>query len=284
MNALAALRSAWRALATNLMRSMLTMLGIIIGVAAVITTIAIGSGAQQRVAEQIKGLGSNVMLVLPGAQTAGGVRLGAQTGQALTEEDAYAIAREVPEVQVAAPTSRTGTQIVAGNANWATSAFGMTPDYLEARDWPLASGRTFEPGEVSGSGKVALIGQTVAAQLFGDADPIDQVIRVNKVLLTVVGVLGRKGQNSFGQDQDDVVMVPISTFRNRIQGQAVGKLKRVGSISVKVREGVSMKLAEDNIRELLRQRHRLQPGTDDDFSVRNLTELLSELGLCLFYE
>ncbi len=274
MNALAALRSAWRALATNLMRSMLTMLGIIIGVAAVITTIAIGSGAQQRVAEQIKGLGSNVMLVLPGAQTAGGVRLGAQTGQALTEEDAYAIAREVPEVQVAAPTSRTGTQIVAGNANWATSAFGMTPDYLEARDWPLASGRTFEPGEVSGSGKVALIGQTVAAQLFGDADPIDQVIRVNKVLLTVVGVLGRKGPNSFGQDQDDVVMVPISTFRNRIQGQAVGKLKRVGSISVKVREGVSMKLAEDNIRELLRQRHRLQPGTDDDFSVRNLTELL----------
>ncbi len=274
MNALAALRSAWRALATNLMRSMLTMLGIIIGVAAVITTIAIGSGAQQRVAEQIKGLGSNVMLVLPGAQTAGGVRLGAQTGQALTEEDAYAIAREVPEVQVAAPTSRTGTQIVAGNANWATSAFGMTPDYLEARDWPLASGRTFEPGEVSGSGKVALIGQTVAAQLFGDADPIDQVIRVNKVLLTVVGVLGRKGQNSFGQDQDDVVMVPISTFRNRIQGQAVGKLKRVGSVSVKVREGVSMKLAVDNIRELLRQRHRLQPGTDDDFSVRNLTELL----------
>ncbi len=274
MNALAALRSAWRALATNLMRSMLTMLGIIIGVAAVITTIAIGSGAQQRVAEQIKGLGSNVMLVLPGARTSGGVRLGAQTGQGLTEEDAAAIAREVLEVQVAAPTSRTGTQVVAGNTNWATQALGMTPDYLEARDWPLAAGRHFEPGEVSGSGKVALLGQTVASQLFGDADPVEQTIRVNKVLLTVVGVLARKGQNSFGQDQDDVVMVPISTFRNRIQGQNAGKQKRVGSISVKVQEGLSMKAAEDGIRELLRQRHRLQAGSDDDFSVRNLTELL----------
>ena len=274
MNALAALRSAWRALATNLMRSMLTMLGIIIGVAAVITTIAIGSGAQQRVAEQIKGLGSNVMLVLPGARTSGGVRLGAQTWQGLTEEDAAAIAREVLEVQVAAPTSRTGTQVVAGNTNWATQALGMTPDYLEARDWPLAAGRQFEPGEVSGSGKVALLGQTVASQLFGDADPVEQTIRVNKVLLTVVGVLARKGQNSFGQDQDDVVMVPISTFRNRIQGQNAGKQKRVGSISVKVHEGHSMKAAEEGIRELLRQRHRLQAGSDDDFSVRNLTELL----------
>ena len=274
MNILAALRSAWRALATNLMRSMLTMLGIIIGVAAVITTIAIGSGAQQRVAEQIKSLGSNAILVLPGAQTAGGVRLGAQTGQALTEEDAAAIAREVPEVQVAAPGLRSGTQVVAGSTNWATSAFGTTPDYLEARDWPLASGRVFEPGELSGSGKVVLVGQTVATQLFGDADPIDQVIRVNKVLLTVVGVLSRKGQNAFGQDQDDVVMVPISTYRNRIQGQSAGKLKRVGSISVKVRDGASMKAAEDGMRELLRQRHRLQPGTDDDFSVRNLTEVL----------
>jgi putative ABC transport system permease protein len=274
MNILAALRSAWRALATNLMRSVLTMLGIIIGVAAVITTIAIGKGAQQRVAEQIKGLGSNIILVLPGAQTSGGVRLGAQTGQALTEEDAQAIAREVAEVQVAAPTQRTGVQVVAGNANWATSAFGMTPDFLEARDWPLASGRNFEPGEVSGSGKVAIIGQTVAFQLFGEADPIDQVIRVKKLPLTIVGVLERKGQNSFGQDQDDVVMLPISTYRNRVQGQAGGKLKRVGAINVKVREGQSMKAAEDGIRDLLRQRHRLQPGSDDDFGIRNLTEVL----------
>jgi putative ABC transport system permease protein len=274
MNLLAALRSAWRAIATNWLRSMLTMLGIIIGVAAVITTIAIGSGAQQRVAEQIKGLGSNIMLVLPGTQTAGGVRLGAQTGQALTEDDAEAIAREVAEVQVAAPTLRTGVQVVAANANWATSALGITPDYLEAREWPVAQGRNFEPGEVAGSGKVALVGATVAQQLFGDADPIDQVIRVKKVTLTIVGVLASKGQNSLGQDQDDTVMVPIATFRNRIQGQTGGRLKRVGSINVKVREGQSMAVAEERIRELLRQRHRLQPEADDDFSVRNLTELL----------
>ncbi|KNZ32149.1 MAG: multidrug ABC transporter substrate-binding protein [Methylibium sp. NZG] len=275
MNTLAALRSAWRALTTNLMRSILTMLGIIIGVAAVITMIAVGSGAQKRVEDQIKGLGSNIMLVLPGAQTAGGVRLGAQTGQTLTEEDALAIAKDVPEVQVAAPSLRTGAQVVVGNTNWSTTVFGTTPDYLEARDWPLESGRSFEATEVAGSGKVALIGQTVAQQLFGDADPIDQVIRVRKVPLTVVGVLARKGQNSMGQDQDDVVVLPISTYRNRIQGMSGGRLKRVGSISVKVREGQSMKVAEANIRELLRQRHRLQPSQDDDFSIRNLTEMLA---------
>jgi putative ABC transport system permease protein len=274
MNLLAALRSAWRAIATNWLRSVLTMLGIIIGVAAVITTIAIGSGAQQRVAEQIKGLGSNIMLVLPGTQTAGGVRLGAQTGQGLTEDDAEAIAREVAEVQVAVPTLRTGVQVVAANANWATTALGTTPEYFEAREWPVAQGRNFEPNEIAGSGKVAIVGTTVAQQLFGDADPIDQVIRIRKVPLTIVGVLAAKGQNSLGQDQDDTVMVPISTFRNRIQGQAGGRLKRVGSINVKVREGQSMAVAEERIRELLRQRHRLQPEADDDFSVRNLTELL----------
>jgi putative ABC transport system permease protein len=274
MNALAALRSAWRALSTNLLRSILTMLGIIIGVGAVITMIAVGSGAQQRVEEQIKGLGSNVMLVLPGALTQGGVRLGAQTGQTLTEEDARAIALEVPEVQTVAPTQRTATQVVAGSANWSTSVMGTWSEYLDVRDWPLAEGRAFEAGEVAGSGKVAIIGQTVAEQLFPGGDPIDQTIRVKKVPLTVVGVLARKGQNSVGQDQDDIVFVPLSTYRNRIQGQS-GRLKRVGSISVKVSEGQSMQLATDNIRELLRQRHRLQAGQDDDFSIRNLTEMLA---------
>jgi putative ABC transport system permease protein len=272
---LAALRSAWRALTTNLLRSILTMLGIIIGVAAVITMIAVGSGAQKRVEEQIKGLGSNIMLVLPGAVTTGGVRLGAQTGQTLTEEDARAIGVDVPEVQAAAPSLRTGVQVVAGNTNWSTSVFGTWPEYFEVRDWPLAEGRVFEAGEVAGSGKVAIIGQTVAEQLFGGADPIDQTIRVKKVPLTVIGVLARKGQNSVGQDQDDVVVVPLSTYRNRIQGMSGGRLKRIGSVSVKVREGQDMKVAEENIRELLRQRHRLQPGQDDDFSIRNLTEMLA---------
>jgi len=274
MNAWAALRSALRALATNLLRSILTMLGIIIGVAAVITMIAVGTGAQERVAEQMKSLGSNIMLVFPGAQTAGGVRLGAQTGQNLTEDDAAAIAREVPQVRIAAPSNRTAAQVVAGNINWNTSIIGTTNDFLEARDWPLESGRMFEAGEMQGSGKVALLGQTVAKQLFGDEDPLDQVIRVRNVPVTVIGLLGAKGQNSFGADQDDAVIVPISTLRNRIQGGGSGKLKRIGMINVKVHEGQSMKAAEDGIRELLRQRQKLQAGADDSFSVRNLTEIL----------
>lgn len=274
MNALAALRSALRALAANKLRSVLTMLGIIIGVGAVITMIAVGRGATDRVQEQMKGLGSNIMLVLPGGITAGGVRLGAQTGQALTEEDAAAISREVGEVQIAAPSLRTGAQVVVGNTNWSTSIFGTTNDYLEARDWPLAAGRPFEAAELQGAAKVAIIGETVAQQLFGDADPLDQVIRVKKVPVTIVGVLERKGQNSMGQDQDDVVIVPISTYRNRIQGGSPGKLKRVGSISVKVREGQDMKRAEENIKDLLRQRFKVQPGADDPFSIRNLTEIL----------
>jgi len=274
MNLLTAFAAALRALSTNWLRSMLTMLGIIIGVAAVITMIAIGGGAQARIEEQIKALGSNIMLVLPGAQTAGGVRLGAQTGQSLTEEDAQAIAAEVPEVQATAPSLRTGAQVIAANANWSTAVLGTTPDYLEVRDWPLAAGRSFEAAEMAGSGKVAVIGQTVAVQLFGDADPIDQTIRVRHVPVQVIGVLSRKGQNSMGQDQDDVVIVPLSTYRNRIQGMSAGRIKRVGAISVKIREGQSMDEAGEKIRALLRQRHRIAAGAEDDFSMRNLTEML----------
>jgi putative ABC transport system permease protein len=274
MNFFAALRSALRALAANTLRSILTMLGIIIGVAAVITMIAVGRGATDRVQEQMKGLGSNIMLVMPGGITQGGVRLGASTGQGLSEDDAVAIARDVPEVQVAAPSMRTGAQVIAGNTNWSTSIMGGTNDYLEAREWPLQSGRTFEAAEMQGSAKVAMIGQTVADQLFGESDALDQVIRVKKVPVTVIGILGKKGQNSLGQDQDDIVIVPLSTYRNRIQGGNAGKLRRIGSISVKVKEGQSMKIAEENIKDLLRQRMKVQPGGDEPFTIRNLTEIL----------
>jgi putative ABC transport system permease protein len=275
MNLWAAVRAAWRALRANALRSLLTMLGVIIGVAAVITMVAVGAGATQRVQDQMKGLGSNIMLVLPGSVTQAGVRLGAQTSQGLTEDDALAIALEIPEVQVASPVSRTSAQLVAGNANWSGQVLGSTNDYLEVRDWPLAAGRPFEATEMLGGAKVALIGQTVAQQLFGDADPIDQVIRVRRVPVTVVGLLARKGQNANGQDQDDLVVVPISTFRNRIQGGAAGRLKRVGSITVKVLEGQDMKAAEQSVRELLRQRFRVAPGaTEEPFVIRNLTEIL----------
>ena len=275
MNVLAALRSALRALAANTLRSILTMLGIIIGVAAVITMIAVGQGATARVQEQMKGLGSNIMLVLPGGVSQAGVRLGAQTRQRLLEEDAQAIALEIPEVQVAAPTSRASGQLVFGNTNWGTRIFGVNNDYLEARDWPLASGRVFDAAELSGSAKVAWIGATVARELFGDQDPVEQVIRVRNIPITVVGVLAAKGQNSMGEDQDDVIMIPLGTLRNRIWGgDATSRLKRVGAISVKVRDGQDMKVVEENIKDLLRQRFKVQPGGDDPFTVRNLTEIL----------
>ena len=275
MNFLAALRSAWRALAANTLRSILTMLGIIIGVAAVITMIAVGSGATERVQAQMKGLGSNIMLVLPGGVNQAGVRLGAQTRQRLTEEDALAISLEVPEVQVAAPTSRTTGQVVGGNTNWGTTIFGVTNDYLEAREWPLEAGRVFDAAELNGSSKVAWIGATVARELFGEQDPIDQMVRVRGVPMKIIGLLAPKGQNSLGQDQDDVLMMPISTLRNRIWGgDATSKLKRVGSISVKVREGQSMKVAEESIKDLLRQRFKVPLGTEDPFAIRNLTEIL----------
>jgi putative ABC transport system permease protein len=262
MNTLAALRSALKALAANALRSVLTMLGIIIGVAAVITMIAVG-------------LGSNIMLVLPGGVSQAGVRLGAQTRQRLTEEDALAIAYEIPEVQVAAPTSRTSGQAVFGNTNWGTTIFGVTNDYLEARDWGLQSGRLFDGAELSGSAKVAWVGATVARELFGDQDPVDQTVRVRGIPMKVLGVLATKGQNSMGQDQDDVIMVPISTLRNRLWGgDASSKLKRVGAVSVKVREGQNMKAVEESIKDLLRQRFKVQPGGDDPFQIRNLTEIL----------
>jgi putative ABC transport system permease protein len=268
------LRVALKALRTNKLRSALTMLGMIIGVAAVIAMIAIGSGAQQRVREQIANLGSNLILVLPGSTTASGVRLGGGSAQTLTEEDARAIALDVEGVIVAAPSVRGAGQVVAGANNWSTQFFGTNNDYLVARDWPLRAGRVFEDAELSGAGKVALIGLTTAEKLFGDGDPIDQVIRVRKVPLTIIGVLERKGQNALGQDQDDIVLMPLATARARVLGQTQGRLRRIGTISVKVADGFDMKGVEERMKELLRQRQRVQPGGEDPFTIRNLTELL----------
>ncbi|MES2932677.1 MAG: ABC transporter permease [Pseudomonadota bacterium] len=275
MNLMATLRIALRALRVNLLRSSLTMLGIIIGVGAVITMIAVGGGAQARIQEQIKSLGSNLMIIIPGSTTTSGVRLGAGAGQNLTEDDAVAIAKEIPEVQVAAPSNRGSAQLIAANNNWSTQIYGVTPDYFEAREWPLVSGRLFEPQELTGASKVVILGQTVATQLFGDGDPLDQVIRIKNVPFTVIGLLSTKGQSMLGQDQDDVAMVPLATARNRLFGNAQGKLRRVGTIQVKVREGASMQGAENSIRELLRQRQRTQGGQDDAFTIRNLTEMLA---------
>jgi len=273
VNWLASIRIALRALRVNKLRSTLTMLGIIIGVAAVITMIAIGSGAQARVEEQIKALGSNLIMLHPGSVTSTGVRMGSGTRNTLTEDDSYAIQREIQEVQASAPQLRGTGQVVAANNNWSTVFYGITPEYFEVRNWVISTGKGFEPADLSGSAKVALLGETVRRNLFGDADPIGQVIRIRKVPFVVIGTLERKGQSLMGQDQDDVILMPVSTARNRVLG-GNAKLRSVGSIFVKVREGADMAEAEDQIKSLLRQRHRIQTGQEDDFTLRNLSEVL----------
>ncbi|MBP7080206.1 MAG: ABC transporter permease [Rhodocyclaceae bacterium] len=262
------------ALRINKLRSALTMLGIIIGVAAVIVMIAVGRGAQARVEDQIRSLGSNIIMVQSGSFTGGGARGGSGSQSTISEDDAAALGREIDGIQAAAPTLRGTGQVVAGNANWSTTFYGVTPDYLEVRDWSIVDGRGFEPFEMAGAAKVALIGKTVAANLFGDVNPIDQVIRVRKVPLTIIGVLDRKGQNMMGQDQDDIVLMPITTARKRVIGSTQAKSRNVNAIMVKTRDGADMDVAEAGMRELLRQRHRLQVGQDDDFFVRNLSEIL----------
>ena len=273
MSILGLLRVAMRALAVNKLRSALTMLGIIIGVAAVIVMIAVGAGAQARVEEQIRSLGSNLLLILSGTTTAGGVRMGFGSNLTISEDDAAAIPREIPQA-MSAPALRGTAQVVWGNQNWSTVIFGVTPEYIDVRQWELAAGRLFDTTDMVGATKVCLIGQTVARQLFGGTDPIGQAIRIRRVPFTVIGVLESKGQSMMGTDQDDLILMPISTARKRVLGASnLAKQRSVGTIWVKVAEGYDMKAAEEQVRALLRQRHRLQPGQDDDFSLRNLEEV-----------
>jgi putative ABC transport system permease protein len=274
MNVLAGARIAVRALRVNKLRSALTMLGIVIGVGAVITMVSVGAGAQARVAEQIASLGSNMIIVLSGTMTQGGVRIGSGSGLTITEDDAWAIQQEIALVEAAAPSVRGSGQVVYGNLNWGTVLQGVTPEYFAAREWDVADGRPITREDVDGGSKVAAIGQTVAFNLFGDGDPLNQVIRIKKVPFTVVGVLDKKGQNTWGQDQDDVILIPLSTAKNKVIGGSQAKAKSVGAISVRVRDSAMMKQAEEEIRDLLRQRHRLQPYQDDDFWLRNLSEVL----------
>jgi putative ABC transport system permease protein len=275
MNLRSSLPVALGALRVNALRSALTTLGIVIGVGAVIAMIGIGAGAQSQIQEQIKSLGSNLLIILSGTVTSGGVRLGSGSQLTISEDDAQAIQREVPEVQAAAPVTRGAGQVVAGNQNWSTVIQGVTPEYLEVREWEIAEGRPILQDEVDGSAKVALLGRTVLKNLFPDGEAVGQTVRIRKVPFVVVGVLERKGQSLIGQDQDDLILVPLSTARKRLLGATQAKQRAVNSISVKVREGEDMTAAESRIRALLRQRHRLQPHQDDDFFLRNLSEVLA---------
>jgi len=275
VNVLASVRIALRALRVNRLRSALTMLGIIIGVAAVIAMVAVGSGATARIADQIRSIGSNVIVVLSGSVTSGGIRLGHGAAMTLTEDDARAIALECPAVEMVSPSIRGTRQVVFGNANWSTVIQGTAPEFLEIRDYTLVSGRPFTSQDVDAATKVALLGQTVADNLFGDIDPVGQILRIKNVPFAVLGVLSPKGQSPWGQDQDDIILIPISTAKKKVLGVSQANARSVGAIMVKTRGPMLMKEAEDQIVTLLRQRHRLQPGQDDDFQVRNLAEVFA---------
>jgi putative ABC transport system permease protein len=268
-----AIVSAFDALRLNKLRSALTMLGIIIGVAAVIAMVAVGGGAREQVVAQIRSLGSNLLIVTPGNVTAGGVRMGSGAASTLTDEDAAAIMAEVPGVQVTAPNMRGSAQLIAGGMNWATGVIGIDPGWFEARDWEVESGREFEPEEVARGAQVAIVGQTVARNLFGGIDPVGEELRIRNVPFQVIGVMSRKGQTTWGQDQDDIVFVPLRTAQQRVLGRNQVNARAVSSIYVKVRDGENMTATEDEVKALLRQRHRLQSGAEDDFAIRNLADI-----------
>ena len=262
-----------RALRTNKMRSALTMLGIIIGVGAVITMLAVGTGASSKITEQISSMGSNLLIVFPGSITAGGLRMGSGSQSTLTWDDAEAIKRECPAVDEAVPTLNGPTQIVYGNQNWSTGTSGVTSGILLVRDWPLAEGRIFTDQEVKSAAKVCVLGQTVVTNLFGDMDPLGQVIRIKKLPFTVIGVLGVKGQSMMGQDQDDTIYIPISTAQRKIF-RTGGMPDMVRSITVKTRSTADLAPAEVQITDLLKQRHHMGAKQELDFTVRNLTQMM----------
>ncbi len=270
MSILNILKVSYRSLGRNKLRSFLTMLGIIIGVAAVIAMLAIGQGARYVVESQIASLGTNVLIVFPGASTSGGFNFGAGSSIRLTEVDANAIREQCAAVAYMSPSTRTGAQVVAGNNNWSTSVIGVTPEYFTIRDWPVEEGNYFTDTDIRGATKVCLIGKTVAKALFGEGDPIGQTIRIKKLPFKVIGVLKEKGQNAMGQDQDDIILAPFPTVQKKLQG-----ITWVGSILVSAVSQMAIYDAQNQITELLRTRHKLLPWEADDFTVRNQTDIAS---------
>ncbi len=276
MNKIAgSIRIALRALKVNRMRSALTMLGIIIGVAAVIAMVGVGAGATARIQDQIQSIGSNLIIVLPGSISSNGVRLGSGAVASLTQDDAKAIAADCPSVAAVAPTVRGGVQVVYGSSNWATSAQGVTPDYMTIRDYTMLSGQFFTTQDVDAAAKTAVLGETVAQNLFGGGDPTGQVVIIKNVPFTVAGVLTPKGQSPTGQDQDDVILLPISTATQKVFGANKANAKAVASLMVQAMSPQVMDQAIAEMTALLRERHRILPGLEDDFTVRNLTEVFA---------
>ncbi|HEX7519137.1 MAG TPA: ABC transporter permease [Candidatus Deferrimicrobium sp.] len=273
MNLYSAGKVAFRSLRANKMRSILTMLGMIIGVAAVIIMVAIGEGANQRISAQIASVGSNLLLVLPGSTTSSGLRMGSGGAVTLTMSDARAIEKELSSVRAASPTSRSTGPIVYGNQNWTTVLQGGWPEFLEMRDWNVVSGRNFTSQESEAAAKVCLLGQTVAENLFGSEDPVGKIVRIWSSPFTVVGILDQKGQSPQGQDQDDTVVLPVDTLQKKLSRG--GRPGTASAIMVQAIDGDRVKEAEQQVIGLLRQRHRIGQGEIEDFTVRNLSEMLA---------
>ncbi len=274
MKSVDALLTALDSLRTNILRTALTTLGIIIGVAAVIAMVAVGAGAERRVQALIQSLGSNVLIVLNGTSVSGGARGGSGSVVSLTTADARALELEIPAVRIAAPMVRGTGQIIFGNANWFTTIYGAPQSDLEARDWVVARGRGFTAADERGARKVALVGQSVVNELFAGSDPIGAGIRIKRVPFTVVGVTAVKGQTPFGRDQDDVVFIPLATAKKRVLGGRKVRADFVGAITVKARTAELVAEAEARVSETLRRRHRIRPGQPDDFVVRNIAQIL----------
>jgi len=264
----ALLGEGWAAMRANRLRTLLTMLGMVFGVGAVIMMLAIGQGAQLMVNESVASMGSNLFIVLSGSTSSGGLRQGSGTVPTLTLSDAQAIG-ELPEIAAVAPTLPNNAQLIYASNNWSTQVSGTTPAYLDVREWPVISGEAFSDSDVRSATRVLLMGQTVARNLFGNEDPVGKMVRVKNSPFLVLGVLASKGQSLDGRDQDDTVFVPITTAQRQLFGNQFPGMVRF--VMVKAKSADVMDRAEHDMNELLRTRHRIHPGQEDDFSVRNLT-------------
>jgi len=268
MNPREIIRVALRALARNKLRTILTMLGIIIGVGAVICTVAIGQGASEQVQQQIQSLGTNVIMVFAGSVNTGGVRMGNGATKTLTADDAQAVLQHVQGVTAVSPIVQASVQAVNGNENWLTRATGSSQDFPQIRNWPVVSGSFFSQRDVDMASDVCVIGKTVATQLFGDQDSVGQMIRVQNLPFRILGILQEKGQSSSGQDQDDILFMPYTTVQKKISGISWIQMMMVATASQELNPSV-----QNGIAALLRQRHHLRTGEDDDFIIRNPSEM-----------
>lgn len=273
MKSVILLKTAMTALRVNILRSFLTMLGIIIGVSAVIIMVAMGAGAQQQVDNQIKSLGGNVFFVTGSFRSSGGARSASVVR--INEDDANLIEKQIPGVKAAAPYLSSNGQVIYGNLNWSTGLNGIDNRYFQVRDWEISSGREFTAQEIKSGAKVAIIGERVRKELFGISDPVGQTIRVKNFNVVIIGVLAEKGQDARGEDQDDVIFLPIKTVRNKITGIDSTNPKSVRFIQVGVYDGEDMDYIEQQMTELLRQRMRIPANGDDMFHIRNVSEMIA---------